>query len=104
MQDHQTIFLNFVKFDDKYLQYIRGEKVNLEDDDPATFLTIFEVGPYETAKMRDVEKLVPILLTLTLRADRDNKQVVEGGLVGDTLKGLSDLSEDFNRKIGLGKK
>ena len=92
--------MNFAEFDNKYLQYIRGEEVHLDNNDPRTFMTIFEVGPFKTMKVTHMEKLAPIILALTLRADKD-KQHMESGLEGNTLQGLS---EEFNRKIGLGTK
>lgn len=71
LQDRHEIYLNFAQFGDKYVQYLRDEGVQLRDDDPESFMTIFEVGPYKTRDKDHMMELGRILLALTLRADED---------------------------------
>lgn len=41
LQDRHEICLNFAQFGDKYVQYLRDDDVQLRDDDPESFMTIF---------------------------------------------------------------
>ena len=71
LQDRHEIYLDFAQFSEKYVQYLRNEGVQLRDDDPESFMTIFEVGPYKTTNKGHMMELGRILLALTLRADED---------------------------------
>lgn len=73
LQDRDEIYLNFAKYSSKYLSYLKGSGV-YEETDPESFTTIFEVGPYSTKSLIHMKRLVPILLTLTLRAVEDEKE------------------------------
>lgn len=72
-QDRDEIYLNFAKYGEKYLVYLRGEQ-KFDENEPESFMTILEAGPFRTHKLSDMEKLVPILLALTLRAVEDEKE------------------------------
>ncbi|PKY01059.1 hypothetical protein P168DRAFT_329807 [Aspergillus campestris IBT 28561] len=73
LQDRNEIFLNFARYGSKYLSYLRGQG-SFDETDPETFMTISEVGPFKTSSLGHMEKLVPILLALTLRAVEDDEQ------------------------------
>lgn len=73
LQDRNEIFLNFARYGSKYLSYLRGEGA-FDETDRESFMMIFEVGPFKTNNLGHMEKLVPIVLALTLRAVDDEKQ------------------------------
>ena len=72
-QDRDEIYLNFAKHGEQYLAYLRGER-KFDENDKESFMTILEVGPFQTHKLNNMEKLVPILLALTLRAVEDETE------------------------------
>ena len=65
----KEIFMNFAKYDDGFVEYVNGKGVGIND--PNSFNTIFEIGPYNTKERGEMERLGPILLALTKRAARD---------------------------------
>ena len=72
-QDRDEIYLNFAKYGEKYLAYLRGEQ-KFDENDPESFMTIVEAGPFQTHNLNNMEKLAPILLALTLRAVEDETE------------------------------
>ena len=72
-QDRDEIYLNFAKHGEKYLAYLRGER-KFDENDKESFMTILEVGPLQTHKLNNMEKLAPVLLALTLRAVEDEQE------------------------------
>lgn len=75
-QDRDEIYLNFAKYGKKYVAYLRGEQ-KFNENNKESFMTIAEVGPFRTHNLRNMKKLVPILLALTLRAVEDEKEFLE---------------------------
>lgn len=75
LQDRDEIYLNLARYESKYLSYVKGEGI-FEETDPESFMTIFEVGPYNTNSAAHMKRLVPILLALTLRAIEDEKEEI----------------------------
>ena len=75
-QDRDEIYLNFAKYGDKYVAYLRGE-YKFNENDKESFMTVTEVGPFQTHNLSNMKKLVPILLALTLRAVEDEKEFLE---------------------------
>ncbi|RJE24327.1 hypothetical protein PHISCL_03332 [Aspergillus sclerotialis] len=97
LQDRHEIYINFAEFGEKYLHYERGQEVDLDDNDPESFMNISQIGPYSTTEVDDMERFVPILLALTLRAGMD-----KGSLnPRETIK--SELTRKFEQ-MDLGSK
>lgn len=61
--------MNFAEYGDGFVEYVNGKGVGIND--PNSFNTIFEIGPYNTKERGEMERLGPILLALTKRAARD---------------------------------
>lgn len=97
LQDRHEIYINFAEFGEKYLRYVRGQEDDLDDNDPESFMNIFQVGPYSTSKVHDMERFVPILLALTLRVDMDK------GSMNPRETTKSDLTRKFEQ-MHLGSK
>ncbi|PYI12398.1 hypothetical protein BO78DRAFT_412610 [Aspergillus sclerotiicarbonarius CBS 121057] len=64
------IWLIFAEYDEGYLKFLAGEE---KADDPLSFMTMYEVGPFNTQDGSHMGRLGPILLALTLRADHDRQ-------------------------------
>jgi hypothetical protein len=64
--------VTFAEYDQSYLSYLQGGKaVDLSHRGP--FLTMYEVGPYNTQTKNDMSVLAPIFLALVLRADHEQE-------------------------------
>ncbi|KAL2817284.1 hypothetical protein BDW59DRAFT_175528 [Aspergillus cavernicola] len=102
-QDRHEIFLIFAKYGNEYLEYLNGTG-NPPSDDPESFLTMHEVGPYNTKDRADMEDLAPIIMALVLRAD-DDREAEQGKPQGPSQqdKGKSKVKVEVKGK-GQGKK
>lgn len=67
--------MTFAEYDEAYLKYLNGEN---SPDDPLSFLTMHEFGPWDTQKREHMEHLARILLGITIRADEDQKAESSG--------------------------
>ncbi|GES66237.1 hypothetical protein BO78DRAFT_412610 [Aspergillus terreus] len=76
ISDRHEIWLIFAEYDEKYLEYLDGKH---ENGDPTSFLTMHEVGPYDTQDGIHMANLAPILLALVLRADYDQQKAQGAG-------------------------
>lgn len=64
----------------KYLRFLSGEFIS--PDDPGSFSTIYEVGPFDTTKVEHMRNLGPLVLALALHADHDREREQENAVMG----------------------
>ncbi|PLB38958.1 uncharacterized protein BDW47DRAFT_18344 [Aspergillus candidus] len=65
-QDRHEIFITIAEYDSGYVTYLRKKPLNNE---PLSFLTMRQYGPWNTTHAGHMKKLGPILLALTLYAE-----------------------------------
>ncbi|PWY90771.1 hypothetical protein BO70DRAFT_384399 [Aspergillus heteromorphus CBS 117.55] len=70
-QNRHEIWLIFAEYNGKYLDYLEGK---CKATDPLSFLTMHEVGPFDTMKKPHMDHLGLIVLALVLRADHDREE------------------------------
>lgn len=96
LQDRYEIYLNFAQFGDKYAQYLRDEDAQLRNDDPESFMTIFEVDPYKTTDKDHIMELGRIRLALTLHADEDEANRRQTGPQRNLIEEFQRVSLDVH--------
>ncbi|PLB45039.1 hypothetical protein P170DRAFT_513116 [Aspergillus steynii IBT 23096] len=70
-QNRHEIFITVAEYDSGYISYLRKKPA---DDEPLSFLTMHQYGPWNTNNAGHMKKLGPILLALTLYADAEVKK------------------------------
>ena len=56
----------------KYLRFLSGDVIS--PDDPESFSTMYEVGPFDTTRADHMRNFGPLVLALALRADHDRER------------------------------
>lgn len=64
-QDRHEIFLSYAEYDADYIAYLNNDST----DNKMSFLTVHQLGPWNTQGPSDMRELGPILLAITLNAD-----------------------------------
>ncbi|PYI05846.1 hypothetical protein BO78DRAFT_407843 [Aspergillus sclerotiicarbonarius CBS 121057] len=67
-QDRHEIWLILAEYDERYLNYLKGD---YNETEARSFLTMHEIGPWDTQSKEAMKHLGPILLALALRSDQD---------------------------------
>ncbi|KAK1145502.1 hypothetical protein N8T08_004060 [Aspergillus melleus] len=70
-QNRHEIFIIIAEYDSGYVSYLKEMSA---DDEPQSFLTMHQYGPWNTESAGDMRKLGPILLALTLYAEAEVKK------------------------------
>lgn len=92
-QDRHEIWVIFALHGQKYLRFLSGEVIS--PDDPESFSTMYEVGPFDTTKAEHMRNLGPLVLALALRADHDREREQEDAETGqEDIEMEEDDTED----------
>ncbi|KAE8148030.1 hypothetical protein BDV25DRAFT_142165 [Aspergillus avenaceus] len=67
--DRHEIWLIFARYDEGYLDYLKGDTT---EGSPLPFMTMYQVGPWNTQSKEAMAHLGPILLALALRSHEEN--------------------------------
>ncbi|KAH8427081.1 uncharacterized protein LDX57_004799 [Aspergillus melleus] len=70
-QNRHEIFITIAEYDSGYVSYLKTKPA---DDEPPSFMTMHQYGPWNTESAGDMRKLGPILLALTLYAEAEVKK------------------------------
>ncbi|KAI9037509.1 zinc finger MYND domain-containing protein [Aspergillus affinis] len=70
-QNRHEIFFTIAKYDSGYVSYLKKKPA---DDQPPSFLTMHQYGPWNTENAGHMKKLGPILLALALYAEAEVKK------------------------------
>ncbi|RDW84141.1 uncharacterized protein DSM5745_04467 [Aspergillus mulundensis] len=71
-QDRHEVFILYAEYTEKYLEYLRTG-AGAKSDDPETFLTMHEFGPWDTTDPDRMKHLAPIVVAIAMRAADDLK-------------------------------
>lgn len=66
------IWVIFAVHGQKYLRFLSGDVIS--PDDPESFSTMYEVGPFDTTRADHMRNFGPLVLALALRADHDRER------------------------------
>ncbi|CAI7631573.1 unnamed protein product [Penicillium glandicola] len=72
-QDRHQVFVTVAEYGENYLKYLSENKPS-SSEDPSSFLTMNQYGPWDTSKKSSIKEIGTIILAITLRAEREIKE------------------------------
>lgn len=81
-QGNHEIYLTLAKFDDNYINYLKGDDTLTSEPCPTAFLTMQEWGPFRINHASHVESLARIFVRLALQVTDEIKRVTQDRLRG----------------------
>ncbi|KAL4968481.1 uncharacterized protein BDV14DRAFT_196786 [Aspergillus stella-maris] len=73
-QDRHEIYISVAVYDDGYLDYLHNTESAEQKENPS-FLEIYQFGPWDTLEETHMRYLGPILLAISLWADKESKEL-----------------------------